>query len=569
MRGKKISFKEAQKKFKDRTDIVLLEDGYCGWKEKSKFLDLILNQEFWSVPYKIWKYKSSPLRKSKVIPYREAKKRFEDQGRTDIILLEEGYNCWVKKAKFLDLILNQEFWAIPSNVYEKKSSPLHAQKKREKTNLKKYGVKNPAQSKEFQEKAKQTNLKRYGAENPFQSSEIKTKIELTNLERYGVTNPFQSKEIKEKQKRTCLLRYDVENPLQSEKIKEKIRKTNLEKYGTEIASQSVLVRQKTSNRFIQETGEHLKDWLKKQQDPKPAYVTLTAHFPNEQISLSDLAGFLKNYRDYKSNLEVFTENLFDTKHFNQKPSKISSLYRPDFKLNDQIYLNTDGLYWHSKAQKGKQYHFNLRKEFEENGLRIFQFHENELLEKTNIVRSVVNNSLGKTPNKIYSRKCKIQIVPQKEATLFLNSNHLMGSITAKHIGLFYENSLVSLLSFKCFKNICKIERFCSLIDTSVVGSFSKLLKYLETNCLNSNITEVYNWVDLRYGTGNHLLKKGFKFQKETLGWKWTDGKTTFNRLKCRANMDSRKLTQQEYADELGWFKIYDAGQRLYVKSINA
>jgi hypothetical protein len=542
MRGKKISFKEAQKKFKNRTDIVLLEDGYCGWKEKSKFLDLILNQKFWSVPYKIWKYKSSPLRKSKAIPYREAKKRFKDQGRADIILLEEGYDCWVKKAKFFDLILNQEFWAIPSNVYEKKSSPLHAQKKREQTNLKKYGVKNPAQSKEFQKKAEQTNLKRYGVENPFQSFEIKEKIRKTNLEKYGVKNPFQSKKIQAKYKKTCQ-----------------------KKYGTENYAQSLL----HSKRFIKETDEHLKDWLKKQQEPKPAYITLSAHFPNEQISLSDLTDFLKNYRDYKSNLEVFTENLFNTKHFNQKPNKINSLYRPDFKLNDQIYLNTDGLYWHSEAQKGKQYHFNLRKEFEENGLRIFQFHENELLEKTDIVKSIVNNSLGKTPNKIYSRKCKIQIVPQKEATLFLSSNHLMGSITARHIGLFYEDNLVSLLSFKCFKNICKIERFCSLINTSVIGSFSKLLKYLETNCLDSSITEIYNWVDLRYGTGKHLLKKDFKFQKETLGWKWADKKTTFNRLKCRANMDSRKLTQQEYADELGWFKIYDAGQRLYVKSINA
>jgi hypothetical protein len=26
----------------------------------------------------------------------------------------------------------------------------------------------------------------------------------------------------------------------------------------------------------------------------------------------------------------------------------------------------------------------------------------------------------------------------------------------------------------------------------------------------------------------------------------------------------KKLTQQQYADELGWCKIYDAGQRLYV-----
>lgn len=69
-----------------------------------------------------------------------------------------------------------------------------------------------------------------------------------------------------------------------------------------------------------------------------------------------------------------------------------------------------------------------------------------------------------------------------------------------------------------------------------------------------------------YGTGNFLLNQGFKLEKETLGWEWTDFKKTYNRLKCRANMDNRCLSQSEHAKELGLFKIYDAGQRLYIKS---
>jgi len=64
-----------------------------------------------------------------------------------------------------------------------------------------------------------------------------------------------------------------------------------------------------------------------------------------------------------------------------------------------------------------------------------------------------------------------------------------------------------------------------------------------------------------------LLNKGFEETREALGWKWTDGTNTFNRLKCRANMDKRGLRQAEHAKELGWYKIYDAGQRLYVKKI--
>jgi hypothetical protein len=63
---------------------------------------------------------------------------------------------------------------------------------------------------------------------------------------------------------------------------------------------------------------------------------------------------------------------------------------------------------------------------------------------------------------------------------------------------------------------------------------------------------------------------GFTKKKEVLSWKWADirSKHTYNRLKCRANMDSRNLSEKEYASELGWVKIYDAGQALFIKQIN-
>ena len=123
------------------------------------------------------------------------------------------------------------------------------------------------------------------------------------------------------------------------------------------------------------------------------------------------------------------------------------------------------------------------------------------------------------------------------------------------------------MSYRQSKTVMKIERFCSKLDFSVQGGFSKLLSYIETNCMGSSIKEIHNWVDLRYGTGKHLVNKGFVMTKETLGWKWTDGYQTFNRLSCRANMDHRRLSEKEHAKEFGWYRIYDAGQRLYVKNV--
>jgi len=633
----------------------------------------------------------------KKISFREAKKRFEEQGRTDIVLLEDGYNCWIKKAKFFDKIINEYFWAKPHIVFYKKSvAPLRKKEKTKQTCLEKYGVENPAQSKEIQnkikktnfekygvecyletgdfkkkcvqtnlekynveyslqspeikKKIKKTNLKKYGTEYPAQSKEIQNKIKQTNLEKYGVICSLENKNIKEKIKKTNLEKYGVEYPAQSETIYNKIKKTNLEKYGVECSLENENIKEKIkktnlekyrveypaqskeiqnkikqtnlekygvecvlklediqqkreqtifekygvqhtsqveeirkkiqqtnlqrviegkrdSSRFLKESGEHFKQWFNKQPKPKPGYSTLIQHFPNEQISLSDLEEYFKNYKDHKTNLEIFTEKLFNIKHFNKKPQKIDSLYRPDFQLSDQIFLNVDGLYWHCEDQKDKWYHFNLRKEFEDNGLQIFQFYENELLEKTDIVKSIIDNATGKIQNRIFARKCEVKPIPHKEAQIFLNQNHLMGSTSAKHIGLYHQDELVSILSYKHKKrkSICNIERFCSKINMNIIGGFSKLLKHLESNYLDSNCQEIHNWVDLRYGTGKHLLNKGFNLKKETLGWRWTDFKTTYNRLTCRANMTKEKLSQKEYAKIRGLCKIYDAGQRLYIK----
>ena len=240
-------------------------------------------------------------------------------------------------------------------------------------------------------------------------------------------------------------------------------------------------------------------------------------------------------------------------------------FKPDFKLSEKIALNTDGLYWHSEERTpNKLYHFNMRKEYENNGLRIFQFREDEIKNKFEIILSMINNSLGLSERRVYGRKTICKKVSNDDAQAFLNEHHLMGAISSRHIGLYYENELISVMSFKIIDQTIKVDRFCSKVNFVVIGGLSKLMKFITRTSSAKNIDY---WVDLRYGTGKHLEDKGFLLEKETLGWKWTDFKETYNRLKCRANMDERNLTQAEHAEEMGWVKIYDAGQRLYRKKL--
>lgn len=123
--------------------------------------------------------------------------------------------------------------------------------KMKKTNLEKYGVSCPLNTKEKiaervetmfgtqeaidarNEKIKKTNIERFGAEHIMKTEEGIKRLNNAMQERYGVDFPLQNEQIKEKTKQTCQERYGVDNPLSSQEIRVKGYKTSLERYGVE------------------------------------------------------------------------------------------------------------------------------------------------------------------------------------------------------------------------------------------------------------------------------------------------------------------------------------------------
>jgi len=520
----KVTETEAREKLSNRQDIELIK--YKGWHKNSEFFDKIVNEKFTALPSNVYRRHSGHPRRSNREKLSEAQARERFLDREDIELIE--YKGWSKKSKFLDKKAGKTWWITPNALYYQKSSHKSlAWKKTKQTKLANGSMVSYQEAKKRLRLRKDLILEKDG----YRGWSKKSKFYDTIVEEYFFSKP--------------------------------------EKVFYNGSSHPRRRRLENTKFFVQETNESIHSWLTKQSEPKPFYTFL--HTKCNELGLKEvpegkLLEWCDGYHVSKTQLEVLGERLFDSKHFNRKPRQINLDRRPDFKLSPQIFANVDGLYRHSEKCKDKKYHYKLRKEFEENDLRIFQFREDEIREKSNICKSIVDNALHKTPKRIYARKCTIKTVLQQEATVFLEQNHLMGSIKAKHLGLYDASlGLVCLLSYKCKKDTCKIERFCSKTFTAVIGGFSKLLKNLERKHLGQAIREIHNWVDLRYGTGNHLASKDFDKVKETLGWKWTDYSRTYNRLQCRANMDSRNLSQTQHASELGWAKIYDAGQRLWIK----
>lgn len=228
-----------------------------------------------------------------------------------------------------------------------------------------------------------------------------------------------------------------------------------------------------------------------------------------------------------------------------------------------LAIEFNGLYWHCELHKPKTYHLDKRKLCESKGINLIQINADEWALHKPIVRSIIKAKLKIFDAQIHARKCEIRAVPQAEAVAFLEANHLMQSSRGfKSVGLYFGGALVSLLTYKKHKTGLDVARFCNKLNTLVFGGLSRLLAYVRRE--NPTAEYVQSFVDLRYGTGFSLEALGFKNEGESLGWAWTDFKFTYNRLRCVANMDSRGLTESEHAEELGWARIYDAGQRKWV-----
>jgi len=430
-----------------------------------------------------------------------------------------------KKQKFIDILYGEFETSLKYlQIAAQSTHPDRKNENRTKTMLSKYGVVNNSQLPEYKEKFRSTMLSRYGVENALKSPELRDKVKKTNVSRYGA----DWKHVQTEKARAGLLKkYGVNNP-----GKINARPVFSGKNAHEISKEKD-VPVCLIYRYLKEHGiEATEDWI-------------------------------ENHKSYKSILETqFQKTIENLPSFNKKICD-DLKYKPDFKLSEDTYIDVDGLIYHSDLyKKDNKYHINKRIDYENVGLRLLQFRQDEIKERPLIIQSMIGN-IKKSNTRIFARKCSLQEIEFKEASEFLERTHLMGKGPASRaLGLFYDNKLVSVMTFKETKTGSEIVRYSNELNTSIIGGFSKLCKFLEAFG-----GEIVSFVDLRYATGESLEKNAFKRSGTTLGWKWTDGVKTFNRLYCKANMDARGLSEKEYAKELGLYKIYDAGQAKYVKTL--
>lgn len=137
-----------------------------------------------------------------------------------------------------------------------------------------------------QKKRQETNLKKYGVKSPVQLEQVRNKMQKTNLERYGVKSYSQTQECIEKMKKTMELRYGVKHALQSKDFQNAYKSTCIENYGENYCK---LFAEKAFNSYYQNTG-----YLNPMQSPDVRNKIVQTCYKNGSISTSKQQCYIFN-----------------------------------------------------------------------------------------------------------------------------------------------------------------------------------------------------------------------------------------------------------------------------------
>lgn len=293
------------------------------------------------------------------------------------------------------------------------------------------------------------------------------------------------------------------------------------------------------------------------------------------------------YKKHKTQTEIFN---FISEFYSAKEDDKSLISNEiDILVSELKFgIEYDGLLSHSYGYSkisyynnfyiDKNYHLQKTKECESKGYQLFHIFENEYLDqnKKNIWLSIIKNKLNSS-DKIYARKCSIKEISNSEYKQFTEHNHLQGyGIASIRLGLFYNDELVSIMSFGKSRYNKSIEyeliRFCSKLNTQIIGGASKLLKHFERTY---NPESIISYANRRWSQGHLYEILGFEFSHNTdpnyfyfrinENILYSREKFQKHKLKNKLELFDSELSETENMFNNGYRKIYDCGNKVYVK----
>jgi hypothetical protein len=236
------------------------------------------------------------------------------------------------------------------------------------------------------------------------------------------------------------------------------------------------------------------------------------------------------------------------------------------RLNIGIELN--GLYWHREEKHGKNYHVDKHNLAASLGVRLIQIFEDEWEKNKKVVKHTLLLLLGKL-KKVGARELEISECTYQDLVSLYTNYHLQGVPTSsnRHFCLKLGEEIISGVSFgKSRFATGELELIRYATKQPVVGGLTRLIKAYK---LVMKKGKLISYSDVRWFEGKAYLNSGFTFAGQSLpGYFWCKKMLRVNRfhfqkhkiIKIIPTADLSK-TENEIAEQAGFFKVYDCGQK--------
>lgn len=418
------------------------------------------------------------------------------------------------------------------------------------------------------------------------------------IEKYGVENPFAAERVKQKIAETNTSRYGTDNFAKTETYKARAIATNLEKYGTDWAlSTGSKVRQDINDRnrkdfeaLCMEGGISILNW----SNTKFGIVQATCReshtfelnkwqiYQRIKYSKTEACPICNPFGSFASTSieQQICDWLDEAGILYERGCRTLVLNREiDIWIPSAgIGIEVNGVYWHSDSFKETGYHLQKTQEMEKLGFKLLHVWEDLLVNRPDLVKSIILSKLGKYRERLFARKCKVVKILPATSREFIELNHLQGSISAGlHIGLMHGEELIAVATFGKLRKAVghkgklgewELYRFASKIGTQVVGGASKLIKAFIREV---SPTRLISFAMRDLSSGELYTRTGFDRIKETSPSYWYIERNSLSR---HHRFNFRKdsligsgadpgLTEFEIMNQMPYYRIWDSGQLLF------
>lgn len=428
-------------------------------------------------------------------------------------------------------------------TYEKKTGFQHFMKNPENVEH----IFNQRDEKDIQKRKEKTNLQRYGVKCLLSDSYFRQKISKKYYKANGVYHWSQTEEGKKHLREIGLRKHN--------KNREKILKAlDIELHDSEYINahhQHVWLCKNCNNEFKT-------CWNNIQQ----GFLCPTCYIRNGGTSIAETEIF--NYIQ-----SILPDDLI-LKNY----KKLIYPYELDILIpNKKLAIEHNGLLWHSNSinhnRVDKYYHLTKTNECKKHGIKLLHIFEDEWIYKKDIVKNRISHILGvNMTKKINGRDCVIKEIDSRLKNDFLTKYHIQGiDISKINLGGFYNDELVAVMTFsrgniskgsKVIEGVWELNRFCTNYNYHIPGIAGKLLKYFQRNY---KWNKIFSYADLRWSDGNLYKALNFNLDYYTQPNYWyIKGYNRIHRFNLRKSKnDPTDIPEKLLRLKEGYRILYDCG----------